>query len=140
MPALILDCSVTLSLAFEDEFDAYSVRVFESVRRHGALVPRLWSLEVANILSISVRRGRLTEERAFRFLSLLSEQPIEAAQLDGEKAVPDAMKLFSLSRRHSLTAYDAAYLQLALASGLPLASKDRELNDAAKSAGIRLFA
>ena len=51
MPALVLDSSVALSLAFEEEFDDYSVRVFEAIRRDGALAPALWPYEVANILS-----------------------------------------------------------------------------------------
>lgn len=139
MPGLILDSSVTLSLAFEDEFDDFSVRAFEAVRRNGALVPCLWSYEVANILNSGVRRARLTESDAQRFLSLLSELPIEIVQAEKEKTAAFASELFTLSRRHALTSYDAAYLQLALASGLPLASKDNDLNAAAKTAGVSLF-
>lgn len=139
MPALIVDSSVTLSLAFEDEFDDFSLRAFELVRQDGALAPGLWPLEVANILHSGVKRRRLTESDALRFLSLLAELPIGIAREENEAAVPLTLELFSLSRRHGLTSYDAAYLRLAMASGLPLASKDTELNAAAKNAGIQLF-
>ena len=136
MPALVLDSSVALSLAFEEEFDAYSVRVFEAIRSDGALVPALWPLEVANILSNGVKRNRLTESDAERFLELLAAQPIEVAL---ESQNPSTAELFALSRRHLLTAYDASYFRLALSSGLPLASKDKDLNLAAQAAGVILF-
>lgn len=136
MPALILDSSVALSLAFEDEFDEYSSHVFETIRQHGALVPQLWFLEVANILSSGVKRSRITDSDARRFLSLLAAQPIQAFE---EKSPGAAEEYYTLSRRFLLTAYDAAYLRLALSSGLPLASKDKALNHAAKAAGIVLF-
>ncbi len=136
MPALILDSSVTLSMAFLEEFDDYSRRVFESVATAGALVPPLWHHEVANILSSGVRRNRLTNASALRFLSLLEKQPIETAP---ENILFPATEIYRTAQRHGLTAYDAAYLRLALSSGLPLASKDRALNDAAKAAGVTLF-
>lgn len=139
MPALILDSSVTLALAFEDEFDEFSRSAFEATRRNGALVPRLWAFEVANILSNGVKRSRLTEIEARRFLGLLAELPIEVAQAEGVQAAPIALELFSLSQDHGLTAYDSVYLQLAMATRLPLASKDNELNAAMRHAGLKLF-
>ena len=139
MPALILDSSVTLSLAFEDEFDDFSLRAFEVVRRDGALVPWLWPFEVANILHSGVKRSRLTASDAQRFLFLLADLPIEIARNEGQKPVAIAQELFLLFQRRNLTSYDAAYLQLAMTSGLPLASKDNELNIAAKAAGLQLF-
>lgn len=136
MPALILDCSVALSMAFAEEFDDYTRHVFESIRTGGALVPSLWHYEVANILSSGVRRKRLTQAASLRFLALLAKQPIETAI---ENAVFPALRFYELAQEHSLTAYDAAYLRLALSSGLPLASKDKSLNDAARAAGVPLF-
>lgn len=137
MPVLILDCSVTLSMAFADEFDGYSRRVFETIRTGGALVPSLWHLEVANILSSGVKRNRLTHAGALHFLSLLAKHPIETA---GEDVPFPAALFYELAQQHALTAYDAAYLRLALSSGLPLASKDRALLAAARAAGVALFA
>jgi predicted nucleic acid-binding protein len=60
LPALVLDSSVALSLAFEDECDDYARRVFEAIRKDRALAPSLWFLEVANILAVSVKRKRRT--------------------------------------------------------------------------------
>ena len=127
MPLLILDSSVALSLAFEDECDDYTLRVFEAIRKGGALAPSLWILEVANILAVSVKKKRLTEPDAEHFLSLLSAQPIEMVS-DSDQSAAD---LYALALRYNLTVYDAAYINLANKSGLPLASKDSALNEAA---------
>lgn len=136
MPALVLDCSVTMSLVFLEEFDAYSRRVFETISTGGALVPPLWHHEVANILSSGVRRNRLAHDAALRFLSLLAKQAIETVP---ESSLFPAKDFYETAQTHNLTAYDAAYLRLALSSGLPLASKDKALNTAAKAAGVALF-
>lgn len=138
MAVLVMDSSVTLELAFDDEFGDYSRRVFNAIRHQGALVPALWELEVANILSNGVTRGRLRSVDAEHFLQLLSTLPIEistAVHTSDGKAV-----LFKLAQEFSLTAYDACYLHLAMTSGLPLASKDKKLNAAAGEAGVVLFA
>ncbi|MDR2726302.1 MAG: type II toxin-antitoxin system VapC family toxin [Candidatus Adiutrix sp.] len=136
MPALILDSSVTLSLAFEDECDDFTRRVFEAVKQAGALVPSLWRLEVANIMVSSVKRKRLTGPDAGLFLSLLSTQPIQVADDNNLSAAA----LYELALRYGLTAYDAAYLNLAEITGLPLASKDAALKAAVIKAGLKLFA
>ena len=99
------------------------------------MVPSLWFLDVANILAVSVKRKRLTESDAERFLLLLSAQQIQTA--------PDidhpATDLYALALRYNLTAYDAVYLNLAQKTGLPLASKDSALKVAALEAGLTLF-
>jgi predicted nucleic acid-binding protein len=126
---------VALSLAFEDECDDYTRRVFEAVRKDGALAPSLWVLEVANILAVSVKRKRLNEPDAERFLLLLSAQQIQTVSDNG----PSAAELYALALRYGLTAYDAAYLNLVQKSGLPLASKDSALKEAVLMAGLTLF-
>ena len=135
MPVLLLDSSVALSLAFEDECDDYTLRVFEAIRKGGALVPSLWFLEVANILALSVKRKRLTEPEAERFLLLLSAQQIQTAPDIDHRATD----LYALALHYNLTAYDAVYLNLANKSGLPLASKDSALKNATVEAGLTLF-
>ncbi|MCL2640750.1 MAG: type II toxin-antitoxin system VapC family toxin [Phycisphaerales bacterium] len=136
MPVLILDSSVALSFAFEDEYSDDSKRVLDAIRFGGALVPPLWAMEVANILANGIHRNRISEADAEKFLTWLAEYPIETFS---ETPPPLPAAFFQLARRHGLTAYDAAYLRLALATGLPLASKDNQLNEAARQAGITLF-
>lgn len=44
-----------------------------------------------------------------------------------------------LARRYKLSAYDASYLELALRSGVPLATLDENLRKSAKTAGVKQF-
>ncbi|HVK18281.1 MAG TPA: type II toxin-antitoxin system VapC family toxin [Fimbriiglobus sp.] len=47
--------------------------------------------------------------------------------------------VLDLARRHNLTEYDAAYLELAARTGLPLATLDNKLKSAAPAAGVALY-
>ena len=48
-------------------------------------------------------------------------------------------RVLDLARGERLTAYDAAYLELAMRLGVPLASKDGDLCDAAKRVGVSVL-
>ena len=48
-------------------------------------------------------------------------------------------KIPELARKHKLTSYDAAYLELAIRGGLPIATFDRALATAAGKEGIKLL-
>ena len=137
MPVLVLDCSATLSVAFEDEYSDDAWRVFEAIEHGGALVPPLWPMEVAHALRNGIKHGRISEPDAERFLDFLAEYPVEVYD---EKPHPLPSVFFQSAKRHSLTAYDASYLRLAQITGLPLAANDGELVKAARKAGVTLFA
>ena len=132
-----LDNSVTMRWLFGDgspEDREYFLDVLEHMQngKAGALVPGLWVLEMANVMTRGEARSILDEARSSEFLSLLQRMD-----------VTEDSRTFShtlhLSRRYSLSAYDAAYLELALRLGLPLATLDRELREAQRQAGIPLF-
>jgi len=96
-------------------------------------VPGLWKLEVANILEVGVRRGR--HDAAFRN-STLADLALLPIRIDGETDQQAWGITLRLSERHRLTLYDAAYLELALRRGLPLASLDAELCVAAQAESV----
>jgi predicted nucleic acid-binding protein len=131
--SLVLDSSATLAWVFEDEVTDLIDRVFDLVAERGAWVPSLWKLEIANTLETSVRRGRIPaafQSSTLRDLSLL---PL---RIDAETDIHAWGATLELAQRHQLTLYDAAYLELALRRGLPLASLDRELCAAAKAEAV----
>jgi predicted nucleic acid-binding protein len=130
----VLDCSVTMGWCFEDEADAYADAILDRLVEASALVPALWPMEVANVLLMAERRGRLPRGEAERFLELLAALPI---RVEARPAAPDA--LVGLGRVHGLTAYDAVYLDLALVAGIGLASRDAALHRAAEAAGVPLI-
>jgi predicted nucleic acid-binding protein len=134
--AFILDGSVTLAWFFEDESDAYADAVQDSLTKAVAIVPALWHLEVANALLVGERRKRTTAAKVTHFLTLLSALPIT---VDDETAARAWSDTLALARAHSLSAYDAAYLELALRQGLPLATLDEPLREALRAVGGILY-
>ncbi len=137
MTRFVLDCSVAMAWCFEDEADAYTDGVLRALTQRTAVVPALWPLEVANVLLVAERRRRLSGADMIRFLDLLAGLPI---LVDGPLGVHDLAIILPLGRQYHLSAYDAAYLHLAMRERLPLATHDRGLRAAAKVAGVLEFA
>jgi predicted nucleic acid-binding protein len=132
----VLDGSITLAWLFEDEADAYVEAVENSLMAASAVVPSLWYLEVANGALIGERRKRTTEAKVAQFLSLLKSLPITA---DEETTARAWQETLQLARTHKLSSYDAAYLELAIRRGLPLATLDEDLAAAAAAVGVKRY-
>lgn len=137
MTPFVLDTSVALAWCFEDESTPGSKALIETLLNQSARVPPLWRWEVASALLSAERRGRIEPAAASRFLDLLERLPI---QVDPDATRQAFQSTWQLARTHDLTSYDAAYLELALRLGLPLATRDRALATAAEAAGVRLLA
>ena len=133
---LVLDGSIAIAWCFPDEQDGYSRSVLDALAEVPALVPDLWHLEVTNVLLIGERRGRSTQADTVRWLDFLAALPIV---VDDETRHRAFREIAQLGRDHALSAYDAAYLELAMRRGLPLASLDKKLKEAASAAGVPLF-
>jgi len=111
-------------------------RVLDHMQDAGAQVPSLWHLEAANVMVKSLRLGKITQAQASTFVALLEALDIGT---DGETSLRALHDTLDLARRYSLSAYDAAYLELALRKGLPLATLDTALSAAAQQAGVSLL-
>jgi predicted nucleic acid-binding protein len=131
----VLDCSVAVSWCFEDEASPATDDLLDRVRDEGAIVPALWRWEVANVLLVGVRRGRLSAGDASARLSLIDTLSIAQDADASEKAWRET---FLLAQTHALSAYDAAYLELALRLGADLATKDADLRRAATGLGVKV--
>ncbi len=132
-PRFVLDASLTMAWCFEDERSDFAVAVLEALRHGEAVVPAVWGLEVANVLLVAERRGRLTQADSDAFVGLLCALPIVVAAA-GSGVLPSAA--LALGRLHGLTSYDASYLELALRLAVPLATGDQRLRAAAAAAGV----
>jgi predicted nucleic acid-binding protein len=132
----VLDCSLTVAWFFEDEINRYAQAVEDSLSTASAVVPGLWPLEVANALLMGERRSRATEAKVTTFLRLLGALPIA---VDDETASRAWQQSLHLARSHRLSVYDAAYLEIALRHGLPLATLDGKLAAAAAAAGVPVY-
>lgn len=132
----VLDASVTMSWCFADEITPYSNSVLQSLRETHAEVPPLWFYEIVNVLAVSERKGRVNPALSDEFMRTLTELDIRVEQSTPQDSHID---LLQLARRYGLTAYDAAYLELAKRRNLPLATFDKNLATAARQENIELL-
>lgn len=133
---LVIDSSVAIAWCFPDEQDGYSQSVLEAFAAEHAIVPNLWHLEVANTLLVGERRRRSSQANTVAWLGFLASLPIAVDEETKAHAVGDTL---SLAREHNLSVYDAAYLELAMRRGLPLATLDTKLKSAAAAVGVTLY-
>jgi predicted nucleic acid-binding protein len=131
----VLDCSVALGWFFSDETNDYADSVAAALPATIALSPSLWQLEVANCILVGERRGRCTEAQSTAFLGELALLPI----VFDHQSPKTMQSVVAIARNHALSSYDAAYLELALRTSLPIASLDKKLLAAASAAGIKTF-
>lgn len=129
----VLDASTTACWAFDDEAHPVARLALERLRDDQARAPSLWWFEVRNVLITSERRGRLAEADTETFLRTLARLGVA---IDRE---PDEGAVLALARRHRLTVYAASYLELAQRQGLPLATLDEELAEAARREDVELL-
>lgn len=130
----VLDASVAVAWAFADEEHPMAAAALALLRSDEGRVPGLWWFEVRNVLIVNERRGRLRETDAVLFLRSLARLPIIVDHAPENEAV------LSLARRHGLTVYDAAYLELSKHQAAPLATLDVVLAQAARRENVLLIA
>ena len=129
----VLDASIAVCWAFEDEDHPIAALALERMRTDEALVPSLWWFEVRNTLIVNERRGRLAEADTAAFLRAVSRLGVVIDRSPEDAAV------LTLARRHRLTVYDASYLELSLREGLALATLDADLARAARAERLSLL-
>ena len=114
----------------------YAENVLVSLPNVEAFVPNLWHLEVGNVLLGAERRADITQGDSEAFLIQIGLLPIHVDSLTQHQAFS---RVISIARSYKLTSYDAAYLELSLREGLPLATLDSDLRKAAKKANIDIY-
>ena len=134
---LVLDVSLSCAWCFADEASEPALAILDRLQAGRAHVPALWLWETANVLVQAERRGRISSAAIRTYLGLLEGLPISLDQPTTVSAWHDTL---ALARSHRLTSYDAAYLELALRRGLPLATRDKALQAAARLEGVPLMA
>jgi predicted nucleic acid-binding protein len=131
----VVDASVTLAWCFADETSDLADRVLDHLEHDEALAPAIWPLEVANGLRTAERRGRLDLADLSHVRGLLISLPVQVEGVALDAALGEVTEI---ARRLELTAYDAAYLELAARRGLALATVDDRLRRACERAGVEL--
>lgn len=137
--SFVLDNSVTMRWCFGDGKPsdlAYASRVMDGLRVDTAKVPAIRGFEVANVLVRAEKHGLIDATHSGSFLVKLGSLPIDT---DADSAGHALDETLALARRHGISAYDAAYLELATRVRAPLATLDKNLRNAAKCSCVEIF-
>lgn len=136
MERFVLDASVALSWLFKDEETPVSMAIHAMTDDHQLVVPPHWFAEMANGVRQGERSGRCQPDELPGFLHILN---LLNYAVDTLAPFAQFSLVLPLAREHGLTIYDAAYLHCAMSNELPLATFDRQLVTAAKSAQIKVI-
>ncbi len=128
----VLDNSVVTGWYIPAQATPYAQTIATRLETDRAIVPALWQLEFANVLKTACTRGKLSLDNAREIVDTIAALPIE---LDSGLA-PSPRQLLELAMRYNLSSYDAAYLELAMRHGIPIACQDAKLKEAALQAGV----
>jgi predicted nucleic acid-binding protein len=134
--AFVLDASVALAWVLPDETSAAADLVLTRLTEEGSVVPEVWPLEVANALLTARRRGRLALAEVGRAVAALRMLPLEVDTETHRKALSEMLEV---ATARDLSAYDAAYLELARRRELPLATLDLRLRAACRATGVEVI-
>lgn len=131
----VLDCSVTMAWCYEDESSTETDAILEKLKLCTAVVPTIWPLEVANVLLLSKKNGRITDVHSASFIDALAALPIVVDSSTTSRAMSSVLVV---AEQTQLTIYDAAYLELAMREKIPLITLDKAMIKAAKKLGVHL--
>ena len=136
MSDIVVDASVALAWAFADEASEYAEEVLIALNGRAILVPALWAIEITNALLVAQRRKRVAQPEVRRFVELLRELTVV---VDSQAVADTVSNILPLGREYQLSAYDAAYLDVAMRHSIPLATLDGNLRKAGRKAGVEIF-
>ena len=137
MAHYVFDASICVAWCFEDETTEQVRNLFLRVCSDDRLiVPAHWPAEISNTFLQAQRRKRVTSNQVDRFWDQLDRFPFAVEPAPNVSLSKHALRL---SEKHSLTAYDGAYLELAMRHRIPLATLDTQLASAAKKEQITLL-
>jgi predicted nucleic acid-binding protein len=134
--SIIADISIVLAWMFEEEQTAEALKVLRLIERAGLLVPPLWWYELENGILMGERRARKNQSETAEFLKLVKALPIRTDDVPRHRI---SETILEIGRKHQLTAYDAAYVELSLREEAPLATFDAAIRRCAPKIGIKLI-
>jgi predicted nucleic acid-binding protein len=132
---IVIDASAALALAFNE--DSFANRFAEQLAAERLIAPPIWRLEVDNVILRNERQHLITAEQGNRVLAALDTICDEIVDSQSDETLE---QLAAFARPHQLTAYDAAYLDVALKTAATLLTLDQNLIDAANRLGLPCFA
>ena len=127
----VVDCSITLPWFLEDERTRFTDQVLNAIHQVEYWAPSVWRLEMLNGLLMAERRKRIDRARRIESLDQVARLNVRV-----DPTLPNVTAIGALAERYGLTAYDAAYLELAVRQNFGVVTQDRDLVRAADAEGL----
>lgn len=126
---VVTDASALLAVVLnEPERDS----IIETTQGASLISPQALHFEIGNALVAMRKRQRIEEEVILPAWKAVQEIPVRLVQVE----IPAAL---SLALAHGIYAYDAYYLQCALANRRPLITLDGKMREIAEKLDIQLL-
>lgn len=126
----VVDASVAAAWLLADEESRAAEEALSLLETEDGLVPDLFWHEIRNILLTAERRKRISNDDVLACLMRLTSLPLRTVSSE------DHLPILRLARKYQLSAYDAAYLALAIAENVSLATLDARLESAASAENL----
>ncbi|MBB4289309.1 putative nucleic acid-binding protein [Rhizobium leguminosarum] len=126
----VVDASVAAAWLLPDEESRTAEEALSFLETEDAFVPDLFWHEIRNILLTAERRKRISTEDVLACLMRLTSLPLRTVSRE------DHLPILRLAGKYQLSAYDAAYLALAVAENVSLATLDARLERAASAENL----
>jgi len=132
----VMDCSVAAALGLPDENSVIAEAFLLAIHNEDVWVPSLWWYEIGNVLIAARRRDRITDNDASGLMQLYGALPVRTDTSHDSDLME---RVHRLAINYKLSAYDAAYLELAERKQAGLATLDTGLHKAAQACGVEVF-
>jgi len=132
----IMDCSIAAAMGLPDESSAIADAFLLQMENHNIWVPSLWWHEIGNVVVSARRRNRISDNDASGLIQLYGNLPVSTDTASGSGLME---RIHRLSITYQLSAYDAAYLELAERKQAGIATLDKKLRQAAENCGVENF-
>ncbi|MES5097709.1 type II toxin-antitoxin system VapC family toxin [Agrobacterium sp. BA1120] len=126
----VVDASIVAAWFLPDETSDIADNALDRLETDDAIAPDLLSHELRNILLSAEKRKRIDQDAIFSILLRFNSLPLTLV------SGGDHITIMGLAKRHTLSAYDAAYLALAVSHAIPLATNDKKLAAAAMAESV----
>lgn len=133
----VIDCSCAAALFLPDESSSKAKSFISDLAEDSTLwIPALWWYEMTNVLTVAERRKRISHFEVLKIIHLFDQFDLNT---DNSSGAEFSNQVYELTRLYKLSAYDATYLELSIRKEAGLASLDKQLLNASKEAGVKVF-
>jgi predicted nucleic acid-binding protein len=133
---IVLDASLMAAWLLGERGQPAIHETYVELRSEPVVVPAHWPVEISNTLRTHLRAGRLS---IADFHEVIDELDAVGVHVDQPIDLDEIGPLAQFAMTYNLTAYDAAYVQLAIQHGATLATLDAAMRSAATSLNIPLL-